>query len=110
VSVSRAVDVLRAGLGLQPAKKPATFEVVQVKAAPVPVDGKRPRKPAPEIQEGTGIVEGRAWGKHIVTIRHRQDKRACQHIGKRLLVIAERDVGRGKIIYLAAAYGVLESR
>lgn len=43
-------------------------------------------------------------------LRRRQGKRACLRIGKRLLVIAERNVGRGQIFYLAAAYGVMESR
>jgi hypothetical protein len=59
---------------------------------------------------GTDLVDGRKFGKRIVTLRRKQGKRACQHIGKRLLVIAERNVGRGQVFYLSAAYGVMESR
>lgn len=58
----------------------------------------------------TDLVDGRKFGKRIVTLRRKQGKRACQHIGKRLLVIAERNIGRGQVFYLSAAYGVMESR
>jgi hypothetical protein len=58
----------------------------------------------------TDLVDGRKFGKRIVTIRRKQGKRACQHIGKRLFKIAMKNIGRGQVFYLAAGYGILESR
>lgn len=112
VNLERATNVLRSELGVKTSGDVAKLQVVHVAPPRVvkPVDApKHPRKARPEIT-GTDMVDGRKFGKWIVTLRRRQDKRACQHIGKRLLVIAGRNVGRGQIFYLAAAYGVLESR
>ena len=81
-------------------KKPKLTLVKNGKSEP----GQRPKVTA------TDLVDGRKFGKRIITIRRKQGKRACQHIGKRLLVIAERNVGRGQVFYLSAAYGVMESR
>jgi hypothetical protein len=63
----------------------------------------------PEVTT-TDLVDGRKFGKRIVTLRRKQGKRACQHIGKRFFEIATKNIGRGQVFYLAAGYGILESR
>jgi hypothetical protein len=67
------------------------------------------RARAPEVTT-TDLVDGRKFGKRVVTIRRKQGKRACQHIGKRFFEIATKNIGRGQVFYLAAGYGILESR
>ena len=62
------------------------------------------------ITKETDLIDGRAFGKKIVTIRRKQGKRSCQHIGKRLFEIAKKNIGRGSLFYLSAGYGILESR
>jgi hypothetical protein len=62
------------------------------------------------ITKETDLVDGRKFGKRIVTLRRKQGKRACQKIGKRLFKISAKNIGRGQVFYLSAAYGIMESR
>jgi len=92
-----------------PVTQPKARAIKQVKVL-APVLQIVQSRPVVKVDTSTDLTDGRLFGKKIVTIRRKQGKRACQHIGKRLLVIAGRNVGRGQVFYLSAAYGVMESR
>jgi hypothetical protein len=83
-----------------PAPKKTKLHVVPKTSEP----GQRPKVTS------TDLVDGRKFGKRIVTLRRKQGKRSCQAIGKRFFEIATKNIGRGQVFYLAAGYGILESR